>query len=675
MLFYKVIMMLPEEEYEAREENVRHERKAEQKRALQIQQAAVECNEEMQKAAYCFVSGARDSEIVCGMTICETEDITKLIRSFTEKIRHVLEVKYNEITFSTWKNLLQRAYRNDLIEDVNYVIEDLELDVLDRVWSKGFCFSEYMISGKCTFEQVCEKAEELMSGETFIPELERIFQGSKGQISGHPVHYMVEADTCSVRKDFLSILFESLYENDRLKSRRYSWVDIDPHRTLGHSFDLFYKSSKGGAVVVECPYEDDVEEDDHADTLVGIIDMLCRTMLKYRHQVLTVFCLPRECKRTKRLLYENLGSVSMIELREDLADHECACSYLKTMCSKKDIDPDTELYGNLDLDKKYLPDELRKVFDEWYNKKLKTVVFPQYKDITACRSEAVKKIAKGCAYDELNEMVGLSNAKNVIIKALNYYKMQRIYQDKGIRRDHPAMHMVFTGNPGTAKTTVARLFARIMKENELLSKGHLVEVGRSDLIARYVGWTAKTVKEKFKAASGGVLFIDEAYSLVDDRGGSFGDEAINTIVQEMENHREDMVVIFAGYPDKMEDFLNKNPGLRSRIAFHVPFEDYGTEELCSIAKLIGKSKGISFTDGAVKKLSGVFDKVRLQTDFGNGRYVRNIIELSRMNQADRILSLDPDKVSEKMLMSIEEADIEVPVIAQTPLKRTIGFAV
>ena len=111
-------------------------------------------------------------------------------------------------------------------------------------------------------------------------------------------------------------------------------------------------------------------------------------------------------------------------------------------------------------------------------------------------------------------------------------------------------------------------------------------------MGKYVGWTAPTIQKKFKEAQGSVLFIDEAYSLVDDRNGSFGDEAINTIVQEMENHRDDVVVIFAGYPDKMEDFLQKNPGLRSRIAYHVPFDDYDTESLCEIAKLIAKQKGL-----------------------------------------------------------------------------------
>lgn len=390
--------------------------------------------------------------------------------------------------------------------------------------------------------------------------------------------------------------------------------------------------------------------------------------------MLTVFCLPRECEKSKKIFFNHLGTTGIIEIKEELADEDRAYDYLKMLAVKNHIRTDKKLFSGFERDKLYLPGELRVTFDEWYNNKLKTSVFPQYKDLSVCRKEAVKEEAKGSAYDDLQEMIGLSDAKGVIKKALNYYKLQRVYKDKGLKQDRPAMHMVFTGNPGTAKTTVARLFARIMKENGLLSKGQLVEVGRGDLVAKYVGWTAKTVQEKFRAAMGGVLFIDEAYSLVEDRGGSFGDEAINTIVQEMENHREDVVVIFAGYPNEMEKFLDKNPGLRSRIAFHVPFANYNTAELCGIARLIGKSKGVTLTEGAVEKLSGVFDEARKQSDFGNGRYVRNVLELSKMNQAARILDMDPEKVSESILTSISEQDIEIPQAKQTAQVRKIGFS-
>ena len=235
------------------------------------------------------------------------------------------------------------------------------------------------------------------------------------------------------------------------------------------------------------------------------------------------------------------------------------------------------------------------------------------------------------------------------------------------------MHMVFTGNPGTAKTTVARLLAQIMQDNGLLSRGHLVEVGRADLVGKYVGWTAKCVKQKFKDARGGVLFIDEAYSLLDDRSGSYGDEAINTIVQEMENHREELMVIFAGYPDRMKEFLQKNPGLRSRIAFHVSFPDYNEWELCQIAQLMGKERGIEFTKAAMGKMRTVFRYIRKKDDFGNGRYVRSMLEQAQMNQAERLLKRDISSITDKELFTITAEDIETPAMEREE-RRGIGFA-
>jgi SpoVK/Ycf46/Vps4 family AAA+-type ATPase len=211
-----------------------------------------------------------------------------------------------------------------------------------------------------------------------------------------------------------------------------------------------------------------------------------------------------------------------------------------------------------------------------------------------------------------------------------------------------------------------------MKENGLLSKGQLVEVGRGDLVGKFTGWTAQTVQAKFKEAMGGVLFIDEAYSLVDGRDGSFGDEAINTIVQEMENHRADVVVIFAGYPDKMEGFLDKNPGLRSRIAFHVPFADYTSEELCKIADLITKKNGMKLEKEALDKLEGVFEAARSNTDFGNGRYVRNIFELAKMNQASRLLEKDFDDITSDEITTIIAEDIVTPENKRNGSRR-IGF--
>lgn len=275
------------------------------------------------------------------------------------------------------------------------------------------------------------------------------------------------------------------------------------------------------------------------------------------------------------------------------------------------------------------------------------------------------------AYTELSNLIGLSGAKEVIKRALDFFTVQKMFQEKGIRLKRPSMHMMFTGNPGTAKTTVARLFARIMKYNGLLENGELTEVGRADLVGRFIGHTAPQVKEVFERARGGVLFIDEAYSLVDDRNGSFADEAINTIVQEMENVRDDTVVIFAGYPDQMEKLLEKNPGLRSRISYHVPFSNYDTNELFAITELLTKENDMTLADGVKEKLSPIFDAFKNLPDFGNGRFVRNLFEQAIQKQASRLIQGDISKMATCEFATLTADDFDKP--ADVNRKMRIGF--
>ena len=279
----------------------------------------------------------------------------------------------------------------------------------------------------------------------------------------------------------------------------------------------------------------------------------------------------------------------------------------------------------------------------------------------------------GTASRELDEMIGLSSVKTVIRKALASYKLNKLCIDQGIQREKAAMHMVFTGNPGTAKTTVARLFAEILKDEKVLSTGSFTEVGRADLVGTFVGQTAPLIKSRFKEARGGVLFIDEAYSLCDDQRNGFGDEAISTIVQEMENHRDDVIVIFAGYPEPMERFLERNPGMRSRIAFRVQFEDYSTDELCDITRLIAGRKNLTVTDEAMQKLRETYDAVRTQDDYGNGRFVRKILEESEMNMAVRLLQSGCLDEASELKMTIEECDIPDMQRAKQAAATHIGF--
>lgn len=237
--------------------------------------------------------------------------------------------------------------------------------------------------------------------------------------------------------------------------------------------------------------------------------------------------------------------------------------------------------------------------------------------------------------DSLNEMIGLENVKAQIRKMTAFAKLKKGMADQGKDMKDITFSMAFLGNPGTAKTTVARIVAGIFNEIGLLEKATVCEAGRSDLVGKYVGHTAAQTKRMFEEARGGILFIDEAYSLVDDSENSYGDEAINTIVQEMENHRDDTIVIFAGYPDKMEAFFARNPGLKSRIPFKIHFNDYSAEEMCQIAELEAKKRSFTIAPSAYGRLKEVCETAVGNTEAGNGRFCRNLIENSIMEYALR----------------------------------------
>lgn len=278
-------------------------------------------------------------------------------------------------------------------------------------------------------------------------------------------------------------------------------------------------------------------------------------------------------------------------------------------------------------------------------------------DICSIEDIVEERKKAGSSRNELQEMIGLTKTKAVIEKVIASFRLRKLCMNRGIAKDKASLHMVFSGNPGTAKTTVARLLADILKDEKVLSTGAFVEVGRADLVGETVGSTAPLVKKRFKEAQGGVLFIDETYSLCDSYENGYGDEAINTIVQEMENHRDNVIVIFAGYPDKMKHFLDRNPGLLSRIAFQVEFEDYSVDELCDITELLLKNKGMKASNLAMRKLRSIYEKAKKNSDFGNGRFVRKTIEEAEMNLAERLLELDEADITEDLLTTLEEEDI------------------
>lgn len=256
---------------------------------------------------------------------------------------------------------------------------------------------------------------------------------------------------------------------------------------------------------------------------------------------------------------------------------------------------------------------------------------------------------------ELDELVGLAAVKAEVKLVADLIRVQKLRQERGLPVVDQSRHLVFTGNPGTGKTTVARLIAQIYRTLGVVDKGHLIETDRAGLVAGYVGQTSIKVKEVFKAAMGGVLLIDEAHALVRGNERDFGHEAIDMIVKYMEDHRGDVVLIVAGYPEEMTEFLDANPGLRSRFPKTIYFEDYSDAELLGIFDLMCAKNHYSPTPDARDRVLAYLASQPRTHGFGNGRVVRNLFEAAVARHASRVV--DEAEPSDDVLVTLEAADI------------------
>lgn len=265
---------------------------------------------------------------------------------------------------------------------------------------------------------------------------------------------------------------------------------------------------------------------------------------------------------------------------------------------------------------------------------------------------------RSSAAKELNALIGLTSVKSEINSLTNYIKVQKMREEKGMKVSPVSLHCVFTGNPGTGKTTVARIVSEIYKELGLLQKGHLVETDRSGLVAEYVGQTAVKTNKIIDSALDGILFIDEAYSLVDGGNSDYGKEAIATLLKRMEDDRDRLVVILAGYTDDMKRFIDSNPGLQSRFNRYIEFPDYSADELFQIFESSTKKYEYSLTEEAASVLKSILNNAVEHKDknFGNGRFVRNLFEKVIENQANRISSVSD--ITAESLATIEVEDIQ-----------------
>ncbi|MGI6455751.1 MAG: AAA family ATPase [bacterium] len=272
--------------------------------------------------------------------------------------------------------------------------------------------------------------------------------------------------------------------------------------------------------------------------------------------------------------------------------------------------------------------------------------------------EEVKTLEEYIA--ELDRLVGLDTVKKEVKDLVHFLEIQKKRKEMDLPIPALSLHMVFTGSPGTGKTTVARLVAQIFKSLGILKKGHLVETDRSGLVGQYIGHTAIKTSELVEQALDGILFIDEAYALAREAENDFGQEAIDTLLKRMEDHRDRLVVIAAGYSREMEHFVRSNPGLQSRFNTFIHFPNYSSRELFTILKLICENSGYKIDPASEDDLLAAFDKEIQKADytFGNARYIRNLFERALRNQAVRLMT-QKTELTKDDLVTLTEKDLTI----------------
>ena len=599
----------------------------------------------------------------------------KTVEELTEGFE-VEKTEAREISFKVASAFIETAYDRDYMNaGMRQISGPYGLSIYD---SCAFEVTEEIVrSSEYSHAKAIEEADLILSSDSFKEEIERIYAPSnlKG-FYGCPVHYRIQTKGKDSALEMIRVLIKSLYENKRLLSARYTLIEnFSSSNTWCDEIGNIGNHSEGACVVISSLMTE--ESAQYASYFENTAEMVKRFFKLYGRSV-QIFVIEDENNPgfSKSIFKELIGEISFVTVSEGVGDLDLSKKYMEKLAgiSRYKNFFDKEAYKYLP-DRKYMTSSMvNAAFSEWEKDVLKKKAYTSY---SAFERPVIrtKKKNPDRAYDELMEMVGLDEAKKLIQQIIASYKLSKYKSIYDIEEGSICRHMVFTGNPGCAKTTAARLLCDILQKEEVLKTGKFVECGRSDLVGRYVGWTAKEVKAKFREAYGGILFIDEAYSLVDD-SNSFGTEAINTIVQEMENARDRVIVIFAGYPQPMERFIEQNEGLRSRIAFHINFPDYTSDELMQIMDLMLKKRGLEMDLSARHECMGIFEMAQNVPNSGNGRFVRNILEQATLKQAMRLLPpgsrKKPSKREIKMLRK-EDFDINISKMLKEENRQKIGF--
>ena len=388
----------------------------------------------------------------------------------------------------------------------------------------------------------------------------------------------------------------------------------------------------------------------------------------------------QEAESIKKELLEDFGKVSIVNFPQ--YDEAELKEIGLQMLNQKGIQLSNEDYEQLIAENKVLKDakEVRLFVQELVEFAVQNDYDPSDKNELSLdgfipqNESSVEENAE----KKLSELIGLEEVKVVLNQQLAYNQVSALRQAHGFSNEILNRHLVFSGNPGTGKTIVARLYTKILYNNKIIQENKLVEVGRADLVGEYVGQTAPKVKRAFDEAKGGVLFIDEAYSLIPSSERDFGHEAISAIIQEMENRRDEVLVIFAGYEELMAKFIETNPGLSSRISREIKFLDYTIDQLIAILELMINKRYYQLTDDCKTVLHQHFSEVVNSRNFGNARYVRKLVDEIVFSQAQRVIKGDKNQLEDDTFLNqITLTDINKAIVAieakSSKLMSLIGF--
>lgn len=556
---------------------------------------------------------------------------------------------------------------------------------------KDVCFSYLDNEGKAykeerypeaTKEAIYHELMGIMPHNTLKEEMERIFDKDYGVYFGMPTHYKIVVGSREAARRIVKLLVQALKCNHRILSTRTSYTCIDREYTIApDELEYLVANNYGVPTVIELG-EPISKSSRLRNDFHNLKEALLQAVREYSQNSLFIFVEIVGKQKQSHVVFRELEPyLNLVEIKEGVGTKEDAERLLRKLYDASAYTSyfDFDYVKQQCFTDKVAAYDISTVYNLWEDflgTVLQDKLFPAYKHLVHVKLEQEEASAAASPYAKLKSMVGLSKVKETAQKIIAAFAVQRKREHLGLDKLSFSRHMLFTGNPGTAKTTVARLMAQIFALEGITNKATFVECGRADLIGEYVGQTAIKVKAKFREARGGVLFIDEAYSLVDGYRGYYGDEAINTIVQEMENNREDTIVIFAGYPKPMQRFLDANEGLRSRIGFHIDFPDYSAEELLQILELMLQEKSYTLSEDAKLKSLELFEQASHQVDAGNGRFVRNLLEQMIMQQSMRIYSDASDKKWDKDSISmLTAADVPNNLLSgkKSQAVKTIGF--